>query len=167
MKEPIAIYLHDHLAGATCAIDLVERIHKDYAEQDVGRFASSLKLEIAADKEILHKLASQFGPTSDLVKDSVAWLAEKASRLKLAHDETGLGLFEALEFLALGIHGKASLWLSLSEVAGRYPGFQGTDFAALKTRAEEQHQAVEKYRLDAARKTFVGSPLADSDEPKS
>ncbi len=71
------------------------------------------------------------------MKDSVAWLTEKASRLKLAHDGTGL----ALDFLVLGIHGKPHCGLALSEVAGRYARFQGADFAALKTRAEEQRQA--------------------------
>ena len=53
------------------------------------------------------------------VKEWGAWLAEKVSRLKLKHGEAdGLGTFEALEFLVVGIHGKWALWRALSVVAG-------------------------------------------------
>jgi hypothetical protein len=161
MKNPIAIYLHDHLAGATCALDLVDRIHKNVADKEVGRFAARLREEIAADKETLHSLASQFGPTSDVLKDSVAWLSEKISRIKLSHDDgTGLGLFEALEFLALGIHGKLALWTALAEVADRYTSLTAVDFDSLRDRAHQQEQATERFRLIAARAVFNNSPLA-------
>jgi hypothetical protein len=116
LNNALATYMHDHLAGAAYALDLVGSIRDNYPGRDLREFAASLYAEIAADKEVLHTLAGHFGPTSDVLKDSVAWLAEWVSRFKLAHDDpTGLGLFEALEFLALGIHGKAALWRALSE----------------------------------------------------
>ena len=162
MKGPLAIYLHDHLAGATWALDLLDRIRKNFADKDVGRFAARLREEIAADKETLHSLASQLGPTSDVLKDGVAWLSEKVSRIKLSHndDGTGLGLFEALEFLALGIHGKLLLWIVLAEVADRYPGLDHADFDSLRDRAQKQEQAVERFRLIAAGEVFTNSPHA-------
>jgi hypothetical protein len=158
VKDPLAIYLHDHLAGAKCALDLLESLRDTYRGQELGDAAQRLHGEISADKEVLHLLASQFGPTSDVLKDTAAWLAEKVSRVKLAHgDPTGLGLFEALEFLLLGIYGKAALWRTLIEVAHRYDGFADISLTRLLKRAEEQAQLVEKYRLSAARGTFVGS----------
>ena len=161
MKDPLAIYLHDHLAGARWALDLLDRIHKNFTDEDVGRFAATLYGEIAADRETLHSLASQFGPTSDVLKDSAAWLSEKVSRIKLSHDDgTGLGLFEALEFLGLGIHGKLSLWIALGEVADRYPGLAQVDLDSLRDRAQEQERAVERFRLIAARVVFTNSPRA-------
>ena len=167
MKDPLAIYLHDHLAGATWALDLLDRIRKNFADEDVGRFAARLREEIAADKETLHSLATQLGPTSDVLKDSAAWLSEKVSRIKLSHDDgTGLGLFEALEFLVLGIHGKLSLWMALAEVADRYPHFALVDFDSLRNRAQQQEQGVERFRLIAAREVFTNSHLrANNSQP--
>ena len=47
------------------------------------------------------------GGTPGGVKEWGAWLAEKVSRFKLKHGSAdGLGTFEALEFLVIGIHGK-------------------------------------------------------------
>lgn len=153
---PIAIYLHDHLAGAAYALDLLGSIGDNYRGQELGDFALRLHSEITADKEVLHSLASQLGSASDPVKDGVAWLAEKVSRFKLSHDDpTGLGLFEALEFLTLGIHGKAALWIALSEVKEEYVGFLRIDFASLLSRAQKQEQAMERFRLMAARRAFA------------
>jgi hypothetical protein len=154
--QTLAVYLHDHLAGAGCALDLVESLKENYRGQELGEFAAQLQLEITADKEILHKLASEFGPTSDLMKDSAAWLAEKLSRFKLAHSESsGLGLFEALEFLELGIHGKCALWRALGSVADLFGGLDRVSFPDLIERAEKQEQSVEQHRLMAARKAFT------------
>ena len=130
----------------------------NFRNQEIGEFAAILFAEIAADKEVLHALASQSGKGSDFLKDSAAWLAEKISRFKLAHDDpTGLGLFEAFEFLALGIHGKASLWRALFEVREQHHELAWVDFSKLVKRAEEQEQAVEKFRLAAARNAFAPS----------
>jgi hypothetical protein len=157
-KQPIAIYLHDHLAGAAYALDLVGSMRDNFRGQELGEFAAMLFAEIAADKEVLHSLASRLGPSSDVLKDTVAWLTEKVSRFKLAHDDpTGLGLFEALEFLTLGIHGKAALWRALAEVREQHDELARIDFAKLLKRAEEQEQAVEKFRLAAARNAFAHS----------
>jgi hypothetical protein len=155
-KQPLAIYLQDHLAGAAYALDLVESMRDNFRGQQLGDFAAMLYVDIAADKEVLHALASQLGPSSDVLKDTVAWLAEKISRFKLAHDDTtGLRLFEALEFLALGIHGKASLWRALAEVREQHDVLARVDFANLVKRAEQQVQAMEKFRLAAARNVFA------------
>jgi hypothetical protein len=57
----------------------------------------------------------------------------------------------------LGIHGKASLWRALSEVREQHDELARIDFAKLLKRAEEQEQAVEKFRLAAARNAFAHS----------
>jgi hypothetical protein len=157
-KQSLAIYLHDHLAGAAYALDLVGSMRDNFRVQELGEFAAMLFAEIAADKEVLYSVASRLGPSSDILKDSVAWLTEKVSRFKIAHnDPTGLGLFEVLEFLTLGIQGKAALWRALAEVREQHDELARIDFAKLLKRAEEQEQAVEKFRLAAARNAFGSS----------
>ena len=91
---------------------------------------------------------------SDL-KSAAGWIAEKLSRLKLQDDDgAGLGTFEALETLALGILGKASLWHALAVIREQDARVAGEDFSRLAARAEAQHDRVEAHRLQLARKIF-------------
>jgi len=88
-------------------------------------------------------------------KTASAWIAEKVSRLKLSRESAGgLGTFQALEFLAVGVQGKLALWRALA-VAG--PGddrLNQMDFDHLAQRAESQHAGMEERRLEAARTVF-------------
>jgi hypothetical protein len=152
MSDPLATYLHDHLAGAVHAIDLLEFIRDQHAGEPLSRFAAELLAEIESDRKVLRELAERAGAGSSGLKELTAWLGEKLSRLKLRRGAAkGLGTFEALEFLELGIHGKWALWRALAEVAAADPRLRGTDFNHLAARAETQHSKVEQQRLEAAR----------------
>jgi len=88
--------------------------------------------------------------------EAVGWVMEKASRFKLQRDESGegIGTFEALETLTLGIQGKAALWSVLAvirEVDSRVPAYE---FDKLIARAQDQFQRVEVQRLSPACTTF-------------
>jgi hypothetical protein len=101
------------------------------------------------------------------VKEWGAWLAEKVSRLKLKHGEAdGLGTFEALEFLVVGIHGKWALWRALSVVAGYDSRLQGTDFDQLAARAESQRDRVDQRRLTCARSALCPTQGSTVDQLK-
>src|SRR3954468_23213300 len=156
MTKPLATYLHDHLSGASYAADLLDGLRERYAGQPLGEFSTRLQKDIRADKEILHKIAQQFGSASSELKEGTAWLSEKLSRMKLSHgDPMGLGTFEALEFLALGIHGKLSLWRALSEISPQVPDLAQFNLATLIERAQQQEEAVEEFRLAAAKHALV------------
>jgi hypothetical protein len=60
-----------------------------------------------------------------------------------------LKLLESLEAVAVGIHGKGSLWRALA--AASVPGLTEADYDRLAARADEQRQRIEAARLDAAR----------------
>jgi hypothetical protein len=161
LKQPLSVYLHDHLAGATYALDLVDALQKNHANADLGEFAARLHQEISADKQTLHEIAVHFGPVSDPVKDMAAWLSEKVSRIKLNHSgSASLATFEALEFLRLGINGKTALWQALAQVAPQFRLLSGIDFAHLQERARRQGEEVERYRLEFAKRVFT--PQGDS-----
>jgi hypothetical protein len=154
--SPLARYLHDHLAGAEYALDLIDEFKKQHRGQELGAFAERLYIEIAADKDTLHNLVSNFGAASDPLKDGAAWIAAKVSQLKLKHnDPSSLGSLEALEILAQGIHGKAGLWRALASVTHHHNGFGGTNFPELLRRAHEQERAVEEHRIAAAQQVLV------------
>ncbi len=55
MSDSLATYLQDHLAGAAYAIDVVEFMRDKHKDQELGQFASTLLVEIAADRDTCGK----------------------------------------------------------------------------------------------------------------
>ena len=155
MTTPLHTYIHDHLAGASLAIDLVGFLREEHAGQPLGRFAAELLTDIEADRAALIHLAECVGTQPGRVKQAAAWLAEKASRLKFGRASAAeFGTFEALEFLALGILGKRLLWRALRAALGGDPRVADVDFDELAARAEAQFNAVEERRLELARRAL-------------
>jgi hypothetical protein len=151
MSDSLAIYLQDHLAGAKAAIDLLDamRVKKD---KPLSNFAAHLLTEVQADKDTLQRLADKVGTGSNVIKEFSGWLGEKATRIKLRHgSDDPFGEFEALEFLALGVRGKLSLWQALDVAAADQPRLSGYDYKQLAARAEIQYQEVEQQRIQLAK----------------
>ena len=152
MSDPLATYIEDHLAGGTYAINLLEAMRDQYAGDPLGQFATSMLVEVSADHATLKELAQRIGAGSSGIKSMAAWVGEKVSRLKLKPGASdGLGIFEALEVLVIGIHGKLALWRALAAVSPGDTRLQNVDFAGLAARAEAQHVRMEDQRLEAAR----------------
>ena len=126
------------------------------AERPVGNFAAAMLIEVETDRTVLKRLADRVGSGSSPIKEAAAWLSEKVSRLKLGGDNDGLATFEALEFLALGVLGKLSLWKALREIA-REGRLRDLDFATLIARALDQHSQLEAHRLELAKKAFTNN----------
>ena len=151
MSKNLATYLHDHLAGANMAVDLIETLMENQTrEESVSKFLSALLLDVVEDRDTLQNIATELGYGSNLVKNSAAHLAAKAAALKLDAGKDEFGLFESFEFLALGILGKLHLWKALRQVETLTGAPGSTDFDHLINRAETQYAAVERYRLASA-----------------
>jgi hypothetical protein len=160
MASLLSTYLHDHLAGATLAIELLQHMRSQHHADFVGAFASELLLDIEMDRTSLEQIAVRFGEPSSVAKEAAAWLGEKVSRLKLSDAGiVGFGTFETFEFLQLGIEGKAALWRALEVVSKGDDRLKATDLAYLISRAEQQADRVEQRRLELADTVFA--------EPKS
>ena len=156
MDDPLATYLHDHLAGANFAVELLENLQQRHSGDETGAFSAAILSEIKGDRRVLEGIIEKIGKSHFDAKDAIAWLAEKASRVKLSHGQPdGLSTFEALETLQLGIMGKASLWHALGVVVEFDSRLTGFDFSALSLRAEDQFDRVENYKLSLARPTFA------------
>jgi hypothetical protein len=154
-SDAITTYLQDHLAGAQHAIELLKAMRDHFAEKPLGKFADQMLVEVEADRAVLASLTERVGVTVGGIKEWGAWLTEKVSRLKLKHGSSdGLGTFEALEFLVIGIHGKGALWRAMAVVASFDSRLRGIDFGELIARAERQHQMVEERRLACAQSAF-------------
>jgi hypothetical protein len=154
----VATYLNDHLAGSQVALELLEHLEKAHAGTEVGRFAAALRAEVAADRRELEALMERLQVGESRVRKASAWLAEKATEIKLRlEDPSGgaLRLLEAFEVLSLGIEGKRALWLALAAAAEDAPALRVADYERLRERAEDQRRRVEAARLEAARKALI------------
>lgn len=149
----LATYLNDHLAGSTAALELLEHLEQVYP--DLAPFLKDLRHDIEWDRKELEALMGRLGAGRSAVRQAAAWVAEKFARLKVSVDDLSgnrLKLLESLEAVAVGIHGKWSLWKALKAV----PAAAGPNYDNLIARAEEQRERIEAARLDAARAALGG-----------
>jgi hypothetical protein len=147
----LATYLNDHLSGAIAAVEILE--HMEGAHPEMAPVLKSLRHDIELDRKELEALMGRLGASRSAVRQAAAWVAEKFARLKLRVDDLSgsrLKLLESLEAVAIGIHGKWSLWQALKVV----PSAVGPDYDRLIARAAEQRERIEGARLDAARMAF-------------
>jgi hypothetical protein len=156
MSDSLAIYLNDHLAGSNFAVELLESLRDRYRDKELGSFAESLLSDIKQDQQVLQNIIEQVGTSHLDLKQVTGWLAEKASRLKLGHDDPGgLGTFEALETLEVGIYGKQALWRVLAIVVEMDSRVPRNNFAQLAAQAQGQIVRVEEQRMQVAQSAFA------------
>jgi len=157
MSDPLAVYLHDHLAGSHFAIKLLNSLSEQYKDEELGSFARAICREIEEDQSTLENIIDSVGRSAFDLTEATGWLAEKASQIKLQrdHEGGGIGTFEALETLALGIRGKWSLWQALSRIRSFDSRIPNKNFAELAERADDQYARVEQQRLGLISSTFA------------
>ncbi|BFV60949.1 hypothetical protein KCMC57_up60530 [Kitasatospora sp. CMC57] len=149
----LAVYLNDHLAGATGGLALCRRAARAYPTQDAGVELRRLAAEISEDRETLVGLIRELGLPVRRYKIAAGWLAERAGRLKsngrLARRSPLSDLLE-LEALLLGMRGKTLLWQTLRQITDHHPGLDPELLDRLAANAERQADAVADLRRAAA-----------------
>jgi hypothetical protein len=148
----LAIYLNDHLAGATVGVELARRSRgSNQGDSVFGPALAQLCTEIEADRETLEWVMDQLGVGRSKLKPLGAVLGERLGRLKLNGRLRGyspLSRLDELEVLQLGVSAKRRLWLALERThADDLPNF---DFSALAERAAGQQTRLEELHLKAA-----------------
>ena len=154
----LSTYLNDHLAGAEAAVEPLDHLEAEHPGTPIAMLAAGLRADVVADRRELETLMVRLDVARSGPRQAGAWLAEKATQLKLRLDDPqggGLRLLEIFEALSLGIEGKRLLWRSLKTAAVYNPELQGTDYASLERRADEQRLGVEPFRMGAAKGTFA------------
>jgi hypothetical protein len=163
---PLSLYLQDHLAGSTAGVALAKRFAHGNAGTRAGRTLALVAGEIEADRDTLMQLMADLGIPASRWKNTTAWLAERAARLKPNGRLRGEPLMQRvheLETLSLGITGKLALWEALRAA----PAVAGlVDLAELEERAASQRERVETERMAFARAAFTSrreSPDSEGD----
>lgn len=152
MGDLSAIYLNDHLAGATVGVELARRLRdSNRGDPAFGPALSELCAEIEADRETLKGIMGQLGIGQSRLKPLAAVLGERVGRLKpngRLREYSPLSRLVELEFLQLGVAGKLRLWRALEHA--RSGDLPGVDLGALAERASEQLRRLEALHLKAA-----------------
>jgi hypothetical protein len=154
----IDVYLNDHLAGATFGAELARQLEARTEGTDFQPEMSRLAAEIEADLDTLIDLMERIGAPRNPAKQVTAWVAEKASWLKLTGLTSGddeLGTFLSIEALSLGVEGKAALWTTLRELRSHYPELRSSDLDDLLQRAQRQRRVLEAERIAAAKRSLM------------
>jgi hypothetical protein len=151
MDDPLAVYLHDHLAGSSFAVELLEKLAAEFPGTLSGETARELLEQVLVDRATLEQLIAQVGKASPDLHDALGWIGERLSRFKLKHnDPEGLGAFEAFEAISLGILGKRALWEAMQVRQSADSRVAGLDYPTLIARAEQQFQQANQCRLQLA-----------------
>jgi hypothetical protein len=74
MSEPLASYLHDHLAGSTFAIELLGSLRDQHGDTDLGRFAAAVLADVKEDQQVLQTIVDRVGKSDVDLKQATAWL---------------------------------------------------------------------------------------------
>jgi hypothetical protein len=159
----LAVYLNDHLAGATAGHELAKRAASSNEGTEYGDYLAEVEHEIAEDRAALIRLMERFEIKQDRVKTTGAYIGEKLGRLKPnAHltSYSPLSRVVELEFLKLGVAGKGSLWRALLEVEAEDDRLDRDELTALAERADAQREALERLRLKAFQETML-APASD------
>jgi len=157
MNDSIKTYLHDHLAGSHFAIHLLESVHDQHRDEELGAFIRILLAEIREDQAVLQGIIDEVGtPVLDVARVA-GWVAEKVSQFKLNRTAHGdIGTFEAMETLTLGIKGKVALWKTLTAVSEFDLRVPKRNYLELIERGEDQFRRAETRRLALAESAFGG-----------
>jgi hypothetical protein len=152
MGKLLAIYLNDHLAGATLGVELARRLSASNEDDpEFGPALAEVCAEIEADRETLKAVMDRLGVGQGKLKPLAAALGERLGRLKLNGRLWGyspLSRLDELELLQIGVVGKRRLWRALEHThSGDLPGFE---LGALAERASEQLRRLEALHLKAA-----------------
>jgi hypothetical protein len=155
-RRLLGIYLNDHLAGSVMGSKLARRIVRQNEGNDYGARLAGIADQIEEDRATLRDLMDRLGIDEQRTRMAMAWLAEKAMRLKPNGKVVGyspLSRVLELETLTMGITGKLELWRSMEAIGNgsKVPAF---DFVELARRAEAQRDVVEDLRVRAAREAL-------------
>jgi hypothetical protein len=153
-RHELAIYLNDHLAGATGGVELARRIAHEHDDADLTGVAR----DIEQDRESLLRIMDALGVQQDHLKVAGGWLGEKLGRLKLngrLFSRSPLSYVIELEAMRLGVDGKAAGWQTLRRLADHDDRLDRTQLDELLARAKSQKDTLENARVRAVEAVFV------------
>jgi hypothetical protein len=86
MDDPLAVYLHDHLAGSSFAVELLEKLATEFTGTWSGDIARELLEQVRIDRSTLEQLIAKVGKATPDLYDALGWIAERVSTIRRASE---------------------------------------------------------------------------------
>lgn len=134
----LALYLSDHLTGATAGLGRSQRMARDFADTDLGLDLERVARDIAQEREFLADLIDSLHLRRRPHRQAAAAVAEKVGRLKLNERLTDSPMTPVLEVerMRSAVVGKLGGWETLAALAPDQ-GLPVELFTTLAERARE------------------------------
>ncbi|MFF3413991.1 transaldolase [Streptomyces sp. NPDC002698] len=148
----LAIYLNDHLSGATAGLELFRRAAQTRQYREQGTALAELAHEVEQDRDSLTQIMADLAVPTAYAKVALGWLAEKAGRAKPnGHLLSRSPLSDVLELesMLLSVQGKAACWRGLRTLAETDGRLFAEHLDVLIERADRQSAVLERLRLAA------------------
>jgi hypothetical protein len=155
---PLGIYLNDHLAGATAAVELAQRAAAAAQETQDGEPFERFAAEAAGERDSLVGMMNALGVPVRHYKVFAARLGERAARMKLNGHlvrRSPLTRLEEVEMLQMGVVGKTAAWHTLRALAERDSRLDRWRLDELIEAADRQTHVLEELRLRALAQVLV------------
>ncbi|HEY7043252.1 MAG TPA: hypothetical protein VH419_06250 [Nocardioidaceae bacterium] len=158
-QDLLALYLNDHLLGASGGVELFRRAARGQSGDAARTRLEVLTRDVEQDRDALVDLMKQLDVRPARHRVALGWLGEKVGRLKLNGSllsRTPLTDLVELEYLRLGVEGKLAGWEAVEVAAGADHRIDLARVEELQQRAKDQLEALEELRREAARHAFAG-----------
>lgn len=153
MTAPLALYLNDHLLGATSGTELARRVAKQHARSPAGQTLVRLADDVAQDRSALLRIMRDLGVPARRYRIAAGWVLEKAGRAKtngFVLRRAPLSSIVELEALRVGVEGKRLMWQALIALNGtRSRALDAEQLTELHQRALTQGEVLEGLQLQA------------------
>jgi nucleoside-diphosphate-sugar epimerase len=144
-RDILGLYLSDHLTGATAGVARFQRMARAYADTDLGPDLRRIAAEVRDERVFLRDLIASLELPRRRHRQALAWLAEKAGRLKTNGRPLGSPMTPVLEteIMRGAVMGKLGAWETLAELSDDL-GLPADMFTALAERTREQAAILER-----------------------
>ena len=154
-RDILGLYLSDHLTGSTAGVDRLERMAKAYKDTDIGPALDGLWREVRDERTFLKELIESLGLRRRPYRQAVAWLGEKAGRLKTNGRPLGSPMTPVLEIDLMrgAVIGKLGGWETLTELAPDL-GLPRALFVQLAEQARAQADVLGRLHAEVVPEAF-------------
>lgn len=165
-REPdlLAIYLNDHLAGATGGVELARRLASALRSSPDRPVLDQMVKEISEDRMALVRIMNDLEVPINRLKVLAGWAGEKIGRLKFngrLSARSPLSTLVELEGMLLGVTGKAAGWRTLRTLADVDHRLDSSQLDTLIERAHRQRETLEELRTKSTMAIFGGNRKAE------
>ena len=150
-------YMADHLAGATAGTNRIQRMAEDYVDTPVFPEISEVAEAIRRERGFLVQLIQRQGFPTSPASNTIAWLGERAARLKpngrLPGGRSPSTLVVEAEMMITAVTGKLHGWKVMKDHADEL-GVDPQVFQDLIDDAEDQREQLQRVHEYARHRAF-------------